>query len=179
MSSDTTSPQPDYDAFVRLFVRHERALRAFVRTLVAGADAAEDVMQETGIVAWRKFAEFDPGSNFLAWAATIARFEAMKFRRTRARDRHVFSDDVIAMLENEGIEEIGAREAEYRALESCIARLEPAQRELLGEAYAPGVSFHEVAARLGKSAQAFYKTIQRLRAALLVCVQRELNTAHE
>ena len=67
-------------------------------------------------------------------------------------------------------------EAQRRVLELCLGKLDASQRELLTAAYEPGAKFHEVAARAGKSATAFYKIVQRLRAMLLECVQRELRT---
>jgi len=45
---------------------------------------------------------------------------------------------------------------------------------LLRISYEPGARLHEVAARAGKSVQAFYKTIQRLRQTLLDCIERRL-----
>ncbi len=136
-------------------------------------------MQETGLVAWKKFAEFDRNTNFVAWSATIARFEALKFRRKQARDRLVFSDELLDILVREGEEEIATRESEYRALEKCLRKLPEKQRVAIQEAYAPGVTYYEVAAKLGKSAQAFYKTIQRTRQTLLDCMTMELKVKRE
>jgi RNA polymerase sigma-70 factor (ECF subfamily) len=48
----------------------------------------------------------------------------------------------------------------------------------LSVAYSSGASWRQAAAQFGKSSQAFYKTIQRLRAALLDCVSRELRVDH-
>lgn len=177
--SQSPPPPQDYDAFVRQFVRSEPALRAFVRTLVTGVDAVDEVMQETSLVAWRKFATFDRKTNFLAWAGTIARFESLKYRRAKARDRHVFSEQVFELLEREGLEELALREAERRALERCLAKLAAVQREILAAAYAPRTALREVAARFGKSSDAFYKIVQRLRSLLLDCLTREFEAGHE
>jgi RNA polymerase sigma-70 factor (ECF subfamily) len=76
------------------------------------------------------------------------------------------------MLAAEGVEEMEGLESRRRALETCLEKLSPPQRELLSAAYGPGARFNEVAAKVGKSAEAFYKTIQRLRTALLECVER-------
>ena len=79
------------------------------------------------------------------------------------------------LLAEEGSEEVERLEAERRALAHCLERLEPAQRELLEKSYQPGARFHEVAAQAGRSASAFYKVIQRLCAALLECIERQLH----
>ena len=39
--------------FVRLLLRHERRIYAFIRSLLPNRDDAEDVLQETSIVLWK------------------------------------------------------------------------------------------------------------------------------
>lgn len=178
MSSDATPPLPSppehYETFVRLFVHHEGRLRGFLRTLVRDWDDVDEVMQETSLVAWRKFAQFDPDTNFMAWAAAIARFEALKHLRKQSRDRLVFNDDILDLLAEESLDEVDSLERHRSALGKCLEKMDSRQKELLQLAYQPGVKFHEVAAQAGKSAQAFYKTIQRMRAALLQCAEKHL-----
>jgi RNA polymerase sigma-70 factor (ECF subfamily) len=163
-----------YEQFVRLLVAHEPHLRSFLRSLLPSWNDVEEAMQETSLTAWRKFDQFEPGSNFLAWTAAIARFEALKQRRTRSRERLVFSDAVIDLVACEAAAESDALARERAALERCLGVLGDPARELLETAYQPGVKLHEVAARSGRSVESFYKTLQRLRARLLVCVQRDL-----
>ena len=76
-----------HDRFLRLFMANEEALRGFVRSLVPTLEDAREVMQETAAVLWRKFVELDSPENFRRWAFGVARFEALAFRRDRARDR--------------------------------------------------------------------------------------------
>jgi RNA polymerase sigma-70 factor (ECF subfamily) len=170
------SPDPKaYERFVQLLVQHEPALRAFVRSLVPRWEDVDDVMQESTLVAWRKFSQFQEGSSFLAWAGAIARFESLKQLRKQSRDRLIFSDEVLDLVAQEGLEEAAVFERERHALEDCLGQLETPQRDLLRASYEPGVRLHEAAARVGKSVQAFYKTIQRLRLALLDCIERRLS----
>jgi RNA polymerase sigma-70 factor (ECF subfamily) len=171
--SDAAPPE-HYETFVRLFVSHEARLRGFVRSLLNNWDSVDEVMQETSLVAWRKFAQFDPSTNFMAWAAAIARFESLKYLRRQSRERLVFNDDILDLLAEESLEDTEHLEQQRAALSSCLAKLDSRQKDLLQLAYQPGVKFHEVAAQAGKSTQAFYKTIQRLRANLLTCAERQL-----
>lgn len=164
----------DYERFVQHLVRHEAALRAFVRSLLPRWEDVDDVMQEAMLVAWRKFAVFAEGTSFRAWAGAIARFEALKHMRKRSRDRLVFSDEVIELLAHDGMEQSEALASERAALDDCLADLSAPQRELLKASHEPGVRIHELAAGAGKSVQAFYKTIQRLRFALLACIERRI-----
>lgn len=168
-------PPPEaYETFVRLFVAHEMRLRSFLRSLLQSWTDVDEVMQETSIVAWRKFSQFDPATSFMAWAAAIARFEALKCLRKHARERLVFSDDIFDLVADESLAEADALERHRAALKDCMEKLDPQQKQLLRVAYTPGVKFNELAAQSGRSVQALYKTIQRLRALLLECAERQL-----
>jgi RNA polymerase sigma-70 factor (ECF subfamily) len=170
----TSGPTPPYEDFVRLFVAHEGRLRAFVRTLLPTWADVDEVMQETSLVAWRKFARFERGTNFLAWVFTIARFEALGHLRRRGREQLVFSDAVAGLMADEAAHESDPLERQRDALERCLAKLDEAPRELLLLSYQPGAKLHEVAAHTGRSVQGHYKSVQRLRARLLECVEGEL-----
>jgi RNA polymerase sigma-70 factor (ECF subfamily) len=60
--------------FVELYLRHQRSIYAFISRLVQNYDESEDLLQKTGLVLWRKFNQFEPGTDFLAWARQIAKF---------------------------------------------------------------------------------------------------------
>ncbi len=175
------APQPidhsHYEDFVRHLLQHEEQCRAFLRTQLGSWDEVDDVMQESSLVAWRKYDQFTPGTSFLNWLLTIARFEALNHRRRQARSRIVLSAEVLDLIADEGIAESESLEQESRALDHCLEQLPPAQRELLRIAYQPGVRFNDIAVETGRSAQALYKTIQRLRAALLLCVEGQMREA--
>jgi RNA polymerase sigma-70 factor (ECF subfamily) len=162
-----------YEQFVRLLSAHEGRLKAFLRSFLPRWEDVEEAVQETSIVAWKKFSQFDPASDFGAWLLTIGRFEALKVRRAVFGDRLVFREALWEAVLDEGMEEAQRLEGERRALEGCLRKLEPRQREWLAAAYQPGVKAHEVAAASGRSPVAFYKTLQRLRALLLECMQQQ------
>jgi RNA polymerase sigma-70 factor, ECF subfamily len=169
-----TAAADPYERFVQLFARYEPAIRGFVRSLFPATQHADEILQETSLVLWRKFADFEDGTDFLAWALTIARFEALKFRRKLARDRHVFSPELLATLAEEAATEIELRQEERRALEQCIQKLPQKQRDLIRAAYVPGVTIKEVAERVGRSATSLYKVLNRLRLLLLKCIQASI-----
>ncbi len=167
-----------YETFVKLYTRHEPSLRAFVRSLVSSWGDADEILQNTALVLWRKFADFDVATNFMAWACTVARFEVLAWRRDQARDRHVFDEDLLDLLATEAEAQQEALASERSALEFCLGRLPDHSRSVVLAAYEPGAKLHETAARLGKSATAFYKTLARIRALLLDCI-RERRLAGE
>lgn len=172
------SPPPgdptDYEAFVSLFVAHEVRLRGFLRAMLPAWSDVDEVLQETSLLAWRKFGQFERGTSFMAWVTTIARFEALDHLRRRGREQRVFSPAVLELLAQEAASDADALERERAALDHCLGKLEPAQREALLLAYQPGARQHETAARTGRSVQGFYKLVQRLRSRLLECIRMEL-----
>jgi RNA polymerase sigma-70 factor (ECF subfamily) len=172
------SPLNNDENFVRIFSSAEPALRAFVRSLLPGWEEVDEVMQETSLVLWRKFGQYDPATPFLRWACVVARFEALKMRRRHARDRHVFDEDLLAVLADEAEEESDSLELRRRALDCCLQKLQDRQRKLVCAAYAEGVTLKEVAARTGCSPTSLYKAVNRVRAQLLECMQRSLREAH-
>ncbi len=163
-----------HDQFLRLYVSQEEALLGFVRTLVPSREDAREVMQEVAVLLWQRLGDLDDPSNFRPWAFGVARFKAMAWKRDRTRDRLVFDADVLELLADEVTEHADAYEAERRALESCVEKLDPAQRKLLDAAYAPGARVDALAAEAGRSPMSFYKALHRIRLALMNCTQRIL-----
>jgi len=170
----TESDREQHDHFLRLFMEHEESLRVFVRSLLFSHDEEREVMQEVAVVLWRKFDAGMDSRAFCRWAFGVARMEALAFRRDRARDRHTFGDEVFELLGQMVLDQSDALEAERRALGSCLQKLPEEQRQLVQAAYAPGVKMDELAARLGRTAMALYKTLHRIRLTLMDCTRRVL-----
>jgi RNA polymerase sigma-70 factor (ECF subfamily) len=170
----TTSDDDErYEAFMRLLVEHEPRVRSFLRGLLPTWHDVEEVTQEASLIAWRKFADFEDGTSFGGWLLTIARFEALKYRRRVARSPLVFADDVWDLLAEEASGE-EVQKIRRQHLEGCLGKLNRSKRELLLNVHSSGVVMREVALQSGKSEQAFYKVIQRLRAVVLACVTKAL-----
>lgn len=169
-------PQPDcHEEFVALYVEHQVAIRSFVRTLLPDPVDAEDVMQTASLTMWRRFEQYQPGTSFRNWAFQVAKFTAMKHVARKARDRHRFSEATINMLA-EHVEQQDERLAGHRrALEHCVELLGGDDRQVLAVCYSTGVTLKEFAAQLGRTPNALYKQLGRIRAVLVDCVQRRLN----
>lgn len=179
-----TEPSPEsveqddhYELFVKRFAQFEPDLRRFIRSLLPTWTDAEDVLQQTAMVIWRKFDQYDPDTHFMKWACVIARFEALAYRRKMARDRLVFREDVIELMADEGFEEVDSRRAEHSALEECLLAMPEKQRKFITLAYTPGVKVKELAEEAGSSAAAFYMRLKRLRHQLMTCVEAKTQTA--
>ncbi len=162
-----------YEAFTRLLMEHGPRVRSFLRGLLPSWSEVEEVAQEASLVAWRKFDDFEEGTSFGGWLLTIARFEALKYRRRVARSPLVFVDEVWDLLAEEASGE-EVQQIRRQHLEICLEKLATSKRDLLLKVHTHGVVMRKVAEELGKGEQAFYKLVQRLRAVVLKCVLKEI-----
>lgn len=163
-----------HDQFLRLFAEHEPALRTFVRSLLPSLADASEVMQEVAVVLWQKFGEFDAARDFRKWAFGVGRYEALSYLRDKARDRHVFGDELVDRLADEAAAAEHRHEAQREALETCLQKLPAAQRELVLEAYTKGTRMDALAVERGQTAMSLYKLLHRIRQALLECMRRTI-----
>ncbi|MFK8114097.1 MAG: sigma-70 family RNA polymerase sigma factor [Rubripirellula sp.] len=167
------------DAFVRLLMRHDRAIRAFLRSLLPSNNDVDDLMQEASVVAWRKFGELDSHDNFGRWLIGIARFEVLMLRRKKTRDRHVLTEEIEALIANEGVEELDLRQQQLMAVEDCVEKLPTDRKELVRRVYAAEDSMKAIASDIGKTPEAIYKLMSRLRQQLLGCIENSLSEARQ
>src|SRR3954471_7237498 len=161
-----------------LITRHQRQIFAYIYTLVPDRHDAEDLLQETSLVVCEKFDEFILGSDFVAWASQIAWWRVRYSRQKFARSKVVFDDDVLeAVAKTAGTmrEELDER---HEALALCLQKLPARDRELVLTRYEHGSGVAEAAQRTGRSMDAAYKALNRLRKLLHDCVTNELSHAH-
>jgi len=175
-NSDHQSPPEGarYESFVARFAHYEPDLRRFIRSLLPTHTDADEVVQQTAIVIWRKYEQYDPATNFMKWACVIARFEALAYRRKMARDRLVFREDLLSLMADESVEEIDARRSEHDALEECLGAMPEKQRKFVTLAYTPGVKVKEMAKEAGSTSAAFYMRLKRLRRQLMRCIESKM-----
>jgi len=169
--------QPDHDhhdQFLRLYVECEESLRGYVRSLLPTLEDAREVMQNTATVLWKKYDQLDDPKNFRRWAFGVARFEVLSYRRDKARDRHVFSEELLVQLAGEAEKISEQTMDEIRVLKKCLSKLPEKQRALVNEAYSEQIKINEIAKREGRSAMSVYKVLHRARMALADCVENTL-----
>ena len=176
MTDDSSDKTPTPAEQVQmLFVRHEGAIRAFVRALQPSLVDADDVLQETFLTVSRKASSFEAGTNFVAWACGIARLKVLESFRQRKR-ANVLSEAAIIALSEEApaAETTGLRE---EALSSCVEKLAPKSRDLLWRRYSGRQDSDEMATGLGMTSTAVRVALSKARAFLRDCVSTELKNA--
>ena len=163
--------------FVALLTEIQLPLRLYVQSLLPGDAAARDVAQHANATIWRKRVDFAPGTNFKAWAFSIARFEVLNHRKQQARDaRLVFSEELEETIAAELIDGGDDFDSRHQALKYCMEKLRTKDRELLLHRYSNSGTLAEYSEKTRHSLGTLKVTLHRLRNALLGCIQKQLAT---
>jgi len=157
-----------------LVAAHQRRLLQYIQAMVPGVADAEEILQETNVVIWQKLEQFEPGTDFLAWALRIAYFNAMEHRRRAARSAPSLSPEVMEQLASTASAEDAGLERRREALAECRDKLTRSDRSLLDRCYAPDAQVTDVAAVLGRQATSVYRTLRRIREQLAECIDHAM-----
>lgn len=160
----------------QLFVAHQSHLLAFILALHPMPAEAEDVLQETFLVVTARAHTFADGTNFLAWACTIARFKVLEARRRGGREAARLSDAAVESLAADGPGE-SFFEPRLAALRECLGKLAPRAREVVWLRYQGFREPEEIAREIGWTPGAVRVALTRARAALRDCVEARLKEA--
>jgi RNA polymerase sigma-70 factor (ECF subfamily) len=171
----------DQDEFLRFVTRYQGQLYAYLYALLHNMPDSEDVLQNTIVVLWKKFDQFEPDSNFLHWAMRTAHYEALRFQRTMRRDRRFFSEALVTRLTEGPFGEV--REdlslCRTQALSGCMQKLTDRDRSLLQVCYHTGATISAIALERGRSVQSVCNSLRRIRQSLFECIERTLAKGEE
>jgi RNA polymerase sigma-70 factor, ECF subfamily len=128
----------DQAAFRQLVERHQAAIRRFLRRLLAGDHGtADDLAQETFLLAYRKLPGWRASGSFSSWLHTIAYRQFLQFTRKHGRQQ------VMAEPPDSGFDPTPSMDAEI-LLPLLLRQVSPEERACLTLAYATGMSHPEI-----------------------------------
>lgn len=174
MDHDSHSETEQRKRLMELMTRHQRQVFAYIYAQVPSRWDAEDLLQDTCRVICEKFDDFEEGTDFVAWACQIAYWRIRYSRQKFARCKVVFNQEVLDAVAQTAATMMEELDERHRALEHCLQKLHPRDRELVLTRYEPGSGVQEAARRSGRSLQAAYKALNRLRKLLFDCVSNQL-----
>jgi RNA polymerase sigma-70 factor (ECF subfamily) len=155
-----------------LFAEHQRRLFLFINAMVPSPADAEEILQETSIVIWKKIDSYEAGTDFLAWCYRIAQLQTLAYRKKYARRMLKFPEDVAEQLYGKAMRHSDVLEARREALRACREKLLPEDRSLLDRCYGPDSNVAELAEELGRPATSIYRTLRRIRRQLAACIDQ-------
>ena len=157
-----------------LWTSAQTAVAHYIHALVRNPSDAKDVLQETALVLFRRFEEYDNSRPFLAWALGVARLQALGHHRDQGRSLVIFDDEVLDGITKNWC--VLTRASSERAifLETCLDRLPPRSKQLVTLRYLEELTAEEIATRLGSKGAAIRVALQRIREQLHDCVSKKL-----
>jgi len=147
----------DRHAFAELVKRHQSSVRACLRKLTAGNHAlADDLSQETFVLAWRNLKSFRQEARFSTWLYRIATNCWLAQARKRHEQLLGDRDAEVADADADDAALSGGTSADHAAgttmkidLERALARLSDAERAAIVQCYHNDLSHEEAAYVLG------------------------------
>jgi RNA polymerase sigma-70 factor (ECF subfamily) len=167
----------DYRIYVSLLSMNYQRIYNFILMLVASHNNADDIMQETTLAMFEKFNSFEKGSDFLAWAKTIAKYKTLEFLKTQKKDKVVFNQKIVDLIDQDSQKHQTKQEEWIEALRKCVSLLPKSDRQLLHIRYYENERIPAIAGRVGCSFQRIYRNMARINGVLVRCVRQKIGTA--
>ncbi len=158
--------------FIQLLSSNHYRIYAFISGLVLNSSDADDIMQDTSSIMWRKFDEFKDGTDFVAWGVTIAKFRVMEYRKKK-KDTYL-SEEAIELLANQSAGDISGLDDKLQALSSCLTKLPAQDCNMLKMRYTHSHKARTIAQRFGTSVHMVYRNMARIKLVLADCIEKQL-----
>jgi RNA polymerase sigma-70 factor (ECF subfamily) len=147
----------DRHAFAELVKRHQSSVRATLRKLTTGNHAlADDLAQETFVLAWRNLKSFRQEARFSTWLYRIATNCWLADARKRKEELLGDRQDALADEDEDAMPHVGETHADHARgtsmkldLERAMAALSAAERAAIVQCYHNDLTHEEAAYVLG------------------------------
>jgi len=163
-----------FGRFFRCMNQNQKQIHAYILMMVHDYHNAEDLMQETAIILWQKFDEYEPGTSFSAWGMHVARNVVFNYRRKYGNRSQLFNDHMCQILEDYAQDCARELSATEESLRECINKLKPMDRRLIKLRYEQRIPVQNIATQVKRSADSLYHSFSRIYAALKQCVSQLL-----
>ncbi len=150
-------------------------LTVYLRSLIRDESAADDLFQETMVVAWRRLDECDLERPFGPWLRGIASRLVLAYYRKSKTSPVLLHESVLQVVdrhfENINLLAGDTWDDKVAALRECIDALPERQKSVIRGRYFDRLSTVEVAERFELTVEACKKRIQRGRTMLAKCLK--------
>ncbi len=160
--------------FLSLLMANQRRINSYILSVVPNFSDADDIMQETTSVMWKKFDGFEVGTDFAAWGLKVAYYCILDFRKKKGKDRLVFSENIFQQISETAKEKQDKTDDRIGHLRQCIEKLKSGDQRLLKARYELNYNANNLAVQLDRSIQYVYKHLARIHHTLNLCVKRAL-----
>lgn len=159
------------EQFVKLLLANQRRITTYIAALICTPSDVDDVFQDVSLVLWQKFATFQQGTGFAAWACKIAHFKVLELRRHH-KYQHL-SEELLEVLAHDCDAALLGNDRQYELLGECVAELGPEQQKLLKVRFAEKATLKSTAETIGHAINTVRKQLNALYKSLFDCVHRK------
>jgi RNA polymerase sigma-70 factor, ECF subfamily len=174
---DTREPEK-IELLEQLVAAYQARLRSYVYSRTGSTDAADDIVQEVFLVAFKHLEQYDTNRPAWPWLMGFARIALFEYWRARERDTNAQKLQALAALKLLERDEKAEPEPEWQArierLRLCQDKLPQKSKELVGLIYKDRLTCEQVAERWETGAGAVRVALHRIRKALKVCVESRM-----
>jgi RNA polymerase sigma factor (sigma-70 family) len=158
----------DESAFRELYRAHVRPVYWIAQGVLGSPADAEDVTQETFVVAWRKLPDLElQGESILPWLATICRFQAANRLRQRRRDQaHTTEAADETLADTVSVEDQVITAALAARIAAEVGTLSDIDREIFRLCASEGYAYQAAAEELGVTHAVVRNRLSRVRTQL-------------
>lgn len=173
MDGSPSKDEEETKRFMSLVLLNQKRIYVYILSLVIRPADADDILQDTLAIMWKKFDEFRIGTDFVAWGKTIARYRIMNYMQKNSTSKLLFDGEALEAIEAEcgKMDNLADR---LQAMRQCLRKLPAKEMRLLNMRYTDDLSFSRIALQLGVSKQSAYKVISRIHSVLANCIKRSL-----
>lgn len=169
------NPNPEDLEHQLLMKSHQQRLWEYIAVICPNHSSVDDILQETNRVIWEKRSDFQPGTNFQAWARKIAQYQTMSFQKKfKSSSWLCFDSELVQTLAKATEDRDDMQEKRAKALADCIACLPEADKTLIKMKYDLPLSLQEISKKTSRSEGALKQVFLRIRKALRECVERKI-----
>ena len=170
----------DMNEFGRLCEDHRRAVLSYAYACCRDLALAEDIVQETMLIALEKREHYFQNADFGAWLVSIARhvwFRERGRRKLQTASPEFVEANAMLVFEPELYED-EAWEEERRVLMQCIEKLSGPDRTIIRNHFDGNMKYAEIADAMKQGLSWVKVRMHRARQALRRCVDAGLRREH-
>ena len=160
---------------MRLYSNAYSKIFRFILTLIPCRNDADEVMQETSLVLWRKFSEYQMEGSFTRWACGIARIEVLRLMDRKKRFAAFFDEQLLTQLASTHTRYDEILEIRRDFLSQCKRQLPEKDLYLLQLIYESDHGAKTAASIMDQPLSTIYRHLDRIRTALFRCIERKMN----
>ena len=170
----TDRKNPEYEEYIRLLTTNQRRIYGFINAMLPNQAVSDDIMQETSLLMWQNFEQFQKGTNFAAWGMSIARNLVMQHYRKQKRNRLTFDLEAIENIASQS-DVFDSVDDKVDALRQCFKKLNSNDKKILEQRYIDNSPVQKIAETVNCTPGHMYRIMAKIHDLLLRCIKLQLS----